>query len=66
MIEVDLLTRTGEYVTTASVPPMNPMPEIIQWGSRFFTQADNGAKPRLIYKEAFCVFADAYDKNRNR
>jgi hypothetical protein len=59
MIEAKLLTRTGEYVTTVLIPPMNPAPEILQWGARFFTQVDNGPKPGLVYKEAFCCYAVA-------
>jgi hypothetical protein len=40
MIKVILHTREGEYVTTVDVPPMNPMPEIIIWGSRVFFKPD--------------------------
>lgn len=40
MQQVELYTSTGGYVTTVSCPPMNPMPEVIQWGSRYFIRKD--------------------------
>jgi len=53
MIEAKLLTRTGEYVTTVFVPPMNPMPEILQWGSK----QEKDLLHRPIYREGLCYFA---------
>lgn len=34
--QTELFTRMGQYVVTVLVPPMNPPPEVIQWGSRYF------------------------------
>ena len=36
MSEVKLLTRSGAYVTTVSMPPFQIQPEVITWGARIF------------------------------
>lgn len=41
-MEIKLLTRDGGYVTTVSVPPFNPPPEVIMWGSRVFVRQPGG------------------------
>jgi hypothetical protein len=58
MIEVELTTKQGEHVTSVSLIPMNPLPEIIQWGSRFFVEVEGKNKQRPIYREAFAIFTN--------
>jgi hypothetical protein len=41
MVPVRLLTRTGEYVTTVTIPPFSPLVEIIRWGERLFVLNQN-------------------------
>jgi hypothetical protein len=52
MMPTVLLTRTGEPVTAIEVPPMEPPPEIVCWGSRFFVRNAAGE-----YREGFCYLA---------
>jgi hypothetical protein len=42
MTPTKLLTRTGEYVVTVTVPPFTPPAEVIAWGSRLFVRRENG------------------------
>ena len=52
MIETKLLTRDGEYVTTVRVLPFTPMPEVIQWGERYFVrQGDDNGHDTPEYRE---------------
>ena len=37
-----LLTKSGDFVTRVDVPPYDPPPEIIAWGTRFFVRQQNG------------------------
>ncbi len=59
-MNIDLYTRAGEHVATVYVPPFKVMPEIICWGSRFFTS--QGA----LWREVSCVYAAANDKDINQ
>jgi len=36
MTKIRLFTSIGRYVITVNILSMNPMPEVIQWGSRIF------------------------------
>jgi hypothetical protein len=45
--DVQLFTRSGDYVTTVAIPNYNP--EVIMWGSRFFHR-DGG---RFVEASAF-------------
>ena len=51
MILVKLTTKFGEFVTNVQVPPMQPMPEVIGWGSRIFVYVDD-----TQYKEGIIYF----------
>lgn len=43
MQKIRLYTRDGIHlVTVVSIPRMTPYPEIIVWGSRFFSQQADG------------------------
>lgn len=43
-MDARLFTRGGEYVATvADVPAFHFPPEILAWGSRFFTRQPDGA-----------------------
>jgi len=56
MIEVKLTTKQGEYVTTVNVIPMNPLPEIIQWGSRFFIEVEGKTGKMPTYREGLAIY----------
>jgi hypothetical protein len=51
MDEVKLLTRDGQYVVTAIIPPFKLGPEILLWGERFFGKTN----VRDEYREVWCV-----------
>lgn len=51
MIETQLLTRSGDYVTTISVPPFPISPEVIAWGDRIFIR-----NPAGEYREGLIWF----------
>lgn len=38
--KVELVTKTGGHVTFAYIPLMNPIPELLVWGSRLFFRKD--------------------------
>lgn len=42
MVQTQLLTRTGEYVTTIAVPPFRVPTEVIGWGDRVFVRQPDG------------------------
>jgi hypothetical protein len=46
---VKLFTRSGEYVTTVTVPPFNPPAEVIVWGQRFFVLTSGTYREGLPY-----------------
>ena len=48
--DVELVTSKNEYVSTARIPKLNPMPGALIWGSRFFVR--QGITMR--YEEVFC------------
>lgn len=39
-VKVKLLNSVGDLVCKANIIPMNPMPEMLIWGQRFFTKKD--------------------------
>lgn len=39
---VNLFTREGALVTTVSIPKFQLMPEVINWGTRFFVANQDG------------------------
>jgi hypothetical protein len=47
MADKVLLTNDGQYVTTVTMPPFDPVPEIICWGVRYFVLTASGE-----YREA--------------
>lgn len=50
MFTVKLLTRSGDFVTHALLPDIEPAPEGIQWGSRFFFRNEAGEyREGLLY-----------------
>jgi hypothetical protein len=38
MLKINLYTRDKQFVTAVDVPAMSPMPEVINWGSRYFVR----------------------------
>ncbi|PWR24966.1 hypothetical protein [Zavarzinia aquatilis] len=47
---ITLLTREGDYVTTALVPPFLTPPQVLRWGDRTFLRDDIGR-----YRETVAV-----------
>jgi len=45
-----LYTEKGDYLTSVLVPPMDPPPEIVMWGSRAFVHKGPGQ-----YVETFAI-----------
>lgn len=63
MREIQLFTRTLDYVTTVNVPPMIPPMEIIQWGGRYFVLSQDG-----VYKEGllwYVIDEPPHEQERN-
>ncbi len=61
MKRILLRTQTGEEVTAVLIPPFNPAPTVILWGTRIFAfDKDLGQ-----YREAFayCAFTEQEMKN---
>lgn len=50
--EVDLLTRSGEFVSTVKILPFVFQVEVIAWGDRVFVRREDGK-----YYEGFAAFA---------
>ncbi len=44
MEKIDLFVKSGEYVTTVTVPIFNPKAEVITWGSRTFIRNPEDGK----------------------
>lgn len=57
MIKEKLFTRDGQYVVEVVMPPFNPRPEAIVWGSRIFIRVDTdlvtGGEDGEAYIEGF-------------
>jgi hypothetical protein len=51
MIEQKLFAANGDFVVTALIAPLDPKPDLIIWGSRFFLWCE----PCQKYKEGFAV-----------
>lgn len=51
MQKVNLCTGDGAVVTTAHIPLMNPMPEIICWGGRWFVHYGGHGSTSETYHE---------------
>lgn len=65
---VKLFTRDGGFVHEAAIPPFNPPPEVIGWGSRVFVrgadydgtiQFDDVGTTIVNYTEALCFVLPA-------
>lgn len=56
MVKIPLLTKDGGYVSTVLVLPMNPMPEILVWGSRSFVKIVDTPE-KLEYREGLAIYA---------
>lgn len=62
MDEIDLLTRTGEFVVTVRMLPFRLAPEVITWGQRIFVRREDGK-----YYEGFAAFAtETVDRNKSK
>lgn len=62
-MRVRLYTRDGGYVTTAHIPPFDPAPEVILFGSRVFvkaatSQVDGDGQLHYRYEEGHAVSID--------
>lgn len=57
MEAVRLETSTGEYVTTAIMPPFKLWPEVLIWGERVFLAKTTILKAGVVrvYREGFAV-----------
>ncbi len=64
-IQVPLLTRTGELVTTVGIPNFTPPAEVIQWGSRIFVynNASQGYYEGLLYYVPEEAPEEAFDED---
>lgn len=51
MTKIKLLTSRLEFVAYVTTPPMQPMPAIVMWGSRFFIKS---IEQDYTYTEVFC------------
>jgi hypothetical protein len=54
---VRLETQTGEFVADVGLPPFDPLPEVVIWGSRFFVLAHTQHNGGAWYCEALAYFA---------
>ncbi len=41
-MEIDLFTRSGDFVANVGILPYATMPEVINWGTRFFVLREDG------------------------
>ncbi len=60
--QIDLITNTGDYVTSVNIPAFLVMPEMIQWGARYFfadTQHANKADDPSRYREGMIWFVNS-------
>jgi hypothetical protein len=56
---VRLETADGAFVVELKIPPFDPTPSIICWGSRFFRRVLDPDRPEWLrlYREGFCWVA---------
>jgi hypothetical protein len=66
MTQHKLYARDGFFVAEVTIPPFDPMPEVVIWGERIFTKqleddaiaaAEEGHVNDICYVEAFAWFA---------
>ena len=66
MQTVKLFTRNGDFVHDGEIPPFNPAPEAIAWGSRVFFRASSSTNhyyEGMIYPlfDLTAIKAQTYD-----
>lgn len=54
MRPIRLETASGAHVCSATMPPFDPLPEVLLWGQRFFILLGIEIAGPAVYREAFC------------
>lgn len=62
VVKIRLLTRQADFVVSVFIPPFDPPPEVIVWGSRVFARRPEGYLEVFAYTalpSASVAWADA-------
>lgn len=61
-MKVELLTRDHGFVTRGEIPPFQPPPEVVTWGTRVFVRDDTlnvEDHEVIVYREGLLYHLDA-------